>query len=264
MRFHAIQHNVVPNDPYATSTNVELLINQSAVKTGDFVVLPEMSLTGFSLNINTLSNGNSLAWGKSFAKEKQIWLQVGWANRIDGRAKNCVSICNPHGEVIATYEKIFTCNPFGENQIIDKGTELLIVEIEGQKICPLICYDLRFPELWRLATQAGADIFTNSANWPKARIYSWSALLIARAIENQAQVIGCNRIGKDDVANWGGCSAAISEEGFLMAKASEYDAECLSAEFNQSASIEWRQQFKVLQDLDSKLLGNIDVRHIST
>jgi len=262
MKFHAIQHDVIPNDPEATEKHIETLMDQGPIDEGDFVVLPEMTTTGFSNNLEVMSKGNGVKWGCEIAKQRRIWVQVGWANRKGTRAKNCVSICSPEGENIATYEKVFTCNPFGENQIIDNGQELVIVEIEGRHICPLICYDLRFPELWRLATLAGADIFTNSANWPLKRIHSWSALLIARAIENQAQVIGVNRVGENDVATWGGSSLAISEEGMILASADEDSETCVSATFEKEKSESWRNDFPALLDTNRGLLGNIEVRHI--
>lgn len=263
MRFHAIQHDVVPNDVLSTERNIESLMRQATINQGDFVILPEMTTTGFSMDIDVVSQGDAVKWGCNLAKQRGIWLQVGWANRCDKRAKNCVSICSPNGENIATYEKVFTCNPFGENELIDNGQELVIVEIEGRHICPLICYDLRFPELWRLATLAGADIFTNSANWPLKRIHSWTSLLVARAIENQAQVIGVNRVGEDDVANWGGSSLAVSEEGVILASANEVSEGCVSAHFDKSASENWRNDFQALQDTNLGLLGNIEVRHVS-
>lgn len=263
MKFHAIQHDVIPANASATEQCIEAIIAESFIAKGDFVVLPEMTTTGFSIDINAISQGDAVAWGCQISKQHGIWLQVGWANRHENRASNCVSICTPSGEILTTYEKVFTCNPFGENQVIDKGNSICIVEIEGRKICPLICYDLRFPELWRLATLAGAEVFTNSANWPIKRIHSWKALLVARAIENQAQVIGCNRIGHDDVAHWGGTSIAISEEGIILACATETEPECLSASFAKSSSESWRNEFKVLQDTDNSLLGKIQVTHVN-
>jgi len=262
MKFHAIQHDVVPNNTKATEARIETLIQKSNIGDGDYIVLPEMTTTGFSIDIDVVSQGNSVAWGCELAKQHGAWVQVGWANRCGKRAKNCVSVCSPDGENIATYEKVFTCNPFGEDQIIDTGHELVIIEIEGRQICPLICYDLRFPELWRLATLAGADIFTNSANWPLKRIHSWTSLLVARAIENQAQVIGANRVGEDDVARWGGSSIAISEEGTILASADEDSETCISATFDREESESWRNDFPTLQDTNRSLLGNIGVRHI--
>ncbi len=263
MQFHAIQHDVVPNNPEETEKRIESLMDAAPIQQGDFVVLPEMTTTGFSTDLDTICKGDALKWGCKFSKERGIWLQVGWANRCENRATNCVSICSPVGTSIATYEKVFTCNPFGENAVIDHGQELVIVEIDGRRICPLICYDLRFPELWRLATLEGADIFTNSANWPFKRIHSWTSLIVARAIENQAQVIGANRVGEDVVAHWGGSSLAVSEGGFVLAEADKEREVCISASFEKSASDQWRNDFQVLQDTKRSLLGNIKVQHIS-
>ena len=262
MRFHAIQHDVVPNDVLSTERNIESLMRQATINQGDFVILPEMTTTGFSMDIDVVSQGDAVKWGCTLANQRGIWLQVGWANRNGKRAKNCVTICSPDGNEVATYEKIFTCNPLGENQIIDKGHELLILDIEGRHICPLICYDLRFPELWRLATVSGADVFTNSANWPLKRIHSWTSLLVARALENQAQVIGANRVGEDTVAKWGGSSIALSEEGEILASADTVSESCISATFDKEGTQSWRHDFQALQDTDRNLLGNIKVRHI--
>ncbi len=263
MQFHAIQHDVVPNNTEETKKNIESLMHNASLNNGDFVVLPEMTTTGFSMKIDVISEGDASTWGCQAAQRFGVWLQVGWVKHHAQRTTNCVSICSPDGDIITTYEKIFTCNPLGEQNIIDKGNSISIVEIEGRKICPLICYDLRFPELWRLATAAGADIFTNSANWPQPRIHSWKSLLIARAMENQAQIIGCNRVGKDEVAHWGGCSIAVSEEGCVLAEANEESECCIHAVFDKKASEDWRNEFQALHDLDTSLLGNIDVHHFS-
>ncbi len=263
MRFHAIQHDVIPNNTDATQERIEKLIQLANVGSGDFVVLPEMTTTGFSMDIDVVSQGDAVSWGCSKAKQFGIWLQIGWANRNGSRATNCISVCSPAGDSIATYEKIFTCNPFGENHIIDQGHELVILEINDRNICPLICYDLRFPELWRLATLSGADIFTNSANWPLKRIHSWTSLLTARAIENQAQVIGANRVGQDEVATWGGSSIALSEEGVTLAEADTRSETCVSATFEKEPSQSWRSEFQAIQDTNRSLLGNIKVRHIT-
>jgi len=262
MKFHAIQPDVVPGNTLATEKSIESLLSQSQISKSDFVVLPEMSITGFSIDIDVVCQGDSVQWACNLARQLEIWVQVGWAKRNGNRATNCVTICSPQGNEIATYEKVFTCNPFGENQLIDKGDELVIVEIEGRKICPLICYDLRFPELWRLATIAGAEIFTNSANWPLKRINSWTSLLVARAIENQAQVIGANRVGQDDVAHWGGSSIAVSEEGVIIASADKVSQECVSVTFEKNPVDTWRNEFEALQDTNRSLLGNIAVRQI--
>ena len=122
---------------------------------------------------------------------------------------------------------------------------------------------MRFPEIWRLAAVAGVDAFTISSSWPLKRIEHWNQLLIARAIENQAFVIGANRIGDDAIARWGGSSAAISATGEVLALCGREDCETISVPVDFENQSTWREEFPVLNDIKEEFLGKINVRTIT-
>jgi omega-amidase len=262
MQFHALQHDVVPHDYRATRSNIEKQIENVQPDNGDFVVLQEMTDTGWSMKLNDITGIGTVDWACSVAQRLGIWIQVGWADCVDGRGKNCVSICSPKGESVATYTKVFTCNPLHESDYYDSGNELVIVDLGTCTVCPVICYDVRFPELWRPAAVSGVDVFTVSSSWPLPRIEHWRALLIARALENQAFVIASNRVGKDSLATWGGLSMAISPLGEALGEASTTEETTISAEIDPEIARTWRKDFPVMDDVQKELLGNINVRRI--
>ena len=168
-----------------------------------------------------------------------------------------------HREPIATYTKIFTCNPLGENDYYDGGEELVVVDLGEVKICPLICYDVRFPELWRPAAISGVDVFTVSSSWPKQRISHWHSLLIARALENQAFVVAANRVGEDAIATWGGNSLICTPLGELLAQGTNTEIETCSATIDSQLARSWRKEFPVFEDIQEELIGKIQVREIT-
>ena len=263
MQFHVLQHDVIPGDIQETQLAIEKQLISVEPNTGDFVALPEMTASGFSMELSKTCDIGSPEWGCRIAEKYRVWIQIGWAKRNGERAVNCASICSPSGEIVGTYEKCFTCNPLLENKSYDCGDTLLIVDIEGNHICPLICYDLRFPELWRLAAMHGVDIFTISSSWPIARIHVWRTLLIARAMENQAYIVASNRIGEDKLAKWGGNSSIISSKGEVLFQCGAHEQESISAELSLEDAYKWRSEFAILDDLKKELLGSINVQQIT-
>ena len=263
MQFHALQYDVVSDDYKTTRTRIEKQIEVANPNKGDFVVLQEMSDTGWSMKLSEISGIGTVDWACGIAKRDGIWLQVGWADCLGGRGTNCVSICSPAGEPVATYTKVFTCNPLREGDYYDAGNELVVVDLGGMTVCPLICYDVRFPELWRPAAVAGVDVFTVSSSWPQGRISQWRSLLVARAIENQAFVVASNRIGKDEFGTWGGDSLICNPLGDMLGEASESETETISADIGEEIVRNWKKEFPVLEDIRDELIGKIRVRRIT-
>ena len=263
MQFHVLQYDPILHDWKANRQKVEDLIATATVCEGDFIVLPEMTDTGWSMKLDLIANIGSVDWACTLAKKYKCWIQVGWANCDGGKGKNCATICSPSGEPVGTYAKVFTCNPLGENEYYDAGNELLIVDLDGLRVCPSICYDLRFPELWRPAAVKGVDVFTVSSSWPHKRIAQWRSLLIARAIENQAFVVASNRTGEDTIALWGGNSMIVSHLGKVVSEASETSINTISASIDPTISRQWKQEFPALQDVRSELIGSIKVVQVT-
>ena len=230
MQFHAVQHDVVSDDWQATRDAISKQLDDANLAYGDFVVLSEMTDTGWSTDLDNITGIGTVKWACTLAKTHNVWIQVGWADRVDGRGKIRATICSPEGDPVATYTKVFTCNPFGESEYFDTGNELVVVDLGEIKVCPMICYDVRFPELWRPAALSGVDVFTVSSSWPLSRISHWRTMLASRAIENQAFVVGSNRVGKDKIATWGGSSIIVSPHGEILGAGNETEIQIISSD----------------------------------
>jgi predicted amidohydrolase len=200
---------------------------------------------------------DSASWFSNLAERHGIWLQAGLLLRnADGSLSNAVVVVDPAGERKALYRKNFLFP--SEQGSYKPGDGVVTVSVNGIQVCPLICYDLRFPELWRLAAQAGAEVFAVSSSWPSVRHEHWRALLVARAIENQAVVIAANRTGNDPSLAYLGGSVAIDHLGHRVG---ECDAEfgSVAIEFDRPAFDGWRAKFSALRDLRTSLLGTTSI-----
>jgi predicted amidohydrolase len=257
MRVAAIQLDIAWEDKPANHATVERMLGEAGIEAGTYVLLPELGDTGFSFNLDTIVDEKTLSWAGGLARRLGIWLQPGFARRgPDGLGRNCTAIIDPEGEVHGVYAKV---HPFSYSRETDHyagGDELIIRACAGAAVCPLICYDLRFPELWRFATLAGAEVFPIGASWPEARRAHWRALLIARAIENQAYVVGVNRVGRDPALSYAGGSMIIAPDGAIIAEAGREPA-VLVADLDLESLRQWRAEFPALRDVRPELIGSM-------
>jgi predicted amidohydrolase len=163
----------------------------------DLIVLPEMFTTGFSMNAENISEpneGETLQWMITEAKKHDVAITGSVIISEYKNFYNRLFFVFPNGEY-KKYDKRHTFTLAGEHNTFSAGTERLLVDYKGFRICPLICYDLRFP-VWARNTKE-YDVLLFVANWPVKRIIAWDALLKARAIENMSYCIGVNRVGSD-------------------------------------------------------------------
>lgn len=163
----------------------------------DLVILPEMFSTGFTMNASLLaepSDGNTFEWMVLEAEKNNCAITGSIIVKENNHYYNRLFFVFPDGK-FETYDKKHTFTYAKENEIYSEGTQRLIIDYKGWKICPLICYDLRFP-VWARNT-VDYDVLIYVANWPKVRTLAWETLLRARAIENMAYCIGVNRVGFD-------------------------------------------------------------------
>ena len=163
----------------------------------DLIVLPEMFTTGFSMNARKLAeqnDGETLIWMMEEARKYNTAITGSIIIAEEDQFYNRLFFVFPDGSY-EKYDKKHTFTLAKENETYKAGTDRLIVTFRGWKICPLICYDLRFP-VWARNTEA-YDILIYVANWPAKRILAWDTLLRARAIENMAYTVGVNRVGRD-------------------------------------------------------------------
>ncbi|RRO25300.1 amidohydrolase [Flavobacteriaceae bacterium 14752] len=172
------------------------LINSIEIDT-DLIVLPEMFSTGFSMNAENLYDepeGQTLSWMRHHAKLKKAAITGSAIIKDHNQCFNRLFFVEPNGDY-QTYDKRHLFTLAGEEKHYSAGQDKLILDYKGWKICPMVCYDLRFPA-W-IRNQEDYDLLIFVANWPAMRIKAWDTLLQARAIENMSYTIGVNRIGED-------------------------------------------------------------------
>jgi predicted amidohydrolase len=194
-------------------------VRAAAAAGARLVVLPEMFATAYSMRAEAMARHAeaTLEFLAHTAREAGVWLLGGLAvpgDAVDSRPLNRAALFNPLGELALSYDKIHPFSLAGEHLHYAAGEHLPTIEVEGLRVTVLICYDLRFPELFR-ARAADTDLFVVIANWPERRRHHWSSLLVARAIENQAYVLGVNRVGDGDGLHYTGDSAFIDPLGLV-------------------------------------------------
>lgn len=222
MKVAAIQHDIEWEQPEGTRERVRPLIAQAVAAGARLVVLPEMFATGFSMRPERIAEDEGGAT-ESFlleqAAEHGVHLIASIAQRgADGAYRNNAVLARPDGSV-TRYAKIHPFSYAGEHEKYAAGTQFVTVDVEGVRVSLFVCYDLRFAdEFWALANDT--DLYLVVANWPEPRREHWRALLRARAIENQAYVVGVNRVGSGDGHPYTGDSVILDPMGRPLAEAS--------------------------------------------
>jgi predicted amidohydrolase len=222
----AIQHDICWEDAPATRERVTPLIAQAAGAGARLIALTEMFATGFSMHPEDISEDEG-GPNEQFLLEQaalhDAHLVASIAQRgADGRYRNNAVLASPDGTV-HRYAKIHPFSFAGEHEHYAAGDRYLTVDVDGLRVSVFVCYDLRFAdEFWALALET--DLYVVPANWPEPRREHWRALLRARAIENQAYVLGVNRVGSVKGLEHVGDSAIIDPLGRTLAEASVGEA----------------------------------------
>lgn len=216
----------------------------------DLIVLPELFSTGFSMQTSKLAedmNGSAVQWMKEKAEEKNAVVTGSLMIQDKGKVYNRLIWMQPDGN-FKQYDKKHLFKMGAEHTSYSPGNKKLITEYKGWKFCPQVCYDLRFP-VWNRNTE-DYDCLIFVANWPERRNGAWKTLLQARAIENQAYVIGLNRVGKDgnDIYH-SGDSMAIHPDGSILAH-KEHEEAVLVLELSAQELNTTREKLPFLQDRD--------------
>ncbi len=196
------------------------LLAEAGKKQVDFVIFPEMTLTGFTLRpaayAEDRKNSPTMAFFREQAKKNHIAVCYGLPVSENGVATNHCIIIDENGNQLADYAKIHPFSFGAEAKYYSGGDALQFCRVKGASVSPLICYDLRFPELFQIASQK-SEIITVIASWPTSRREHWMTLLRARAIENQCFILGVNRSGTGGGLSYIGDSMAISPSGAVLA-----------------------------------------------
>jgi predicted amidohydrolase len=225
------------------------MLERAEPSPGALVVLPEMFASGFSGDVIAATDGvmESEAFLSRLAKKYRIALMGGLATLPDGHGANVSVTFGPDGAELARYRKLQPFSLSGENEVYPAGNRIVTFPWGGFTVAPFICYDLRFPEIFRLATDRGADLIAVMANWPDRRHHHWSTLLRARAIENMAGLIGVNRAGTDPQFTYAGGSAILGPQAEVLAEAGEAPG-FIKAELTPETVAVWRTAFPALRD----------------
>ncbi|PIE86055.1 MAG: amidohydrolase [Bacteroidia bacterium] len=218
----------------------------------DLIILPEMFTTGFSMNTKDFSetiDGKAMQWLAEKAAVLQSVITTSLIIRENDKFYNRLIWMQADGK-FQTYDKRHLFRMSDEHKYFTGGNKKLIVELKDWRICPLICYDLRFP-VWS-RNDNDYDFLLYVANWPKSRRHVWKNLLIARALENQVYVAGVNRIGTDGYGtDFSGDSVLISPKGIALASAKPNETEIISHTVSLAELNEFRKSFPVGLDADS-------------
>ena len=250
MKVAAIQHDVQWADRETNFRHLEILVADAAAVGAHFVVLTEMFSTGFVVDrddIGEQHGGPSSQFLQRMAREHNVWI-AGSCPEVasdDPRPYNSLIVASPGGET-HRYNKIHPFTYGGEDKHFRAGTQQETVAVGDLRVSLSVCYDLRFAdEYWRQAPDT--DLYIVPANWPASRREHWMALLRARAIENQAYVIGCNRVGDGGGLHYSGDSMIINPLGEVLAQGGDAQT-ILFAEVDPGVVSSTREKFPFLQD----------------
>ncbi len=251
MKIAAIQHDVIWENPSANHERLSPMVAQAASDGAELVVLSEMYSTGFSMASDKIAEkpeGESETFLSEQAKTKNLWMaaSVPTKDLEDELPVNRFLVKGPLGES-HEYDKVFPFTFAGEHENYRAGSQFVTIDLMGVRTSLFVCYDLRFADaFWNLAPKT--DLYIVVANWPSARSGHWKALLRSRAIENQAYVVGVNRVGEGDGLSYQGDSAIIDPLGEVIKEASSEGEEILIADIEPERVSEVRKTFPFIND----------------
>ncbi|MGI8575397.1 MAG: carbon-nitrogen family hydrolase [Egibacteraceae bacterium] len=250
MRVAVVQHDIVWEDAQATCARLEPWIAAAAGAGARLIVLAEMFATGFSMHAERIAEppgGPTTQFLCEQAAEHDVWLAGSLAEQPPeaDRPFNTLTVAGPAGE-LERYRKRHPFTYAGEHEHFAAGDDLVTVTIEGLRCSLFVCYDLRFADgFWAVADRT--DCYLVPANWPETRRGHWTALLEARAIENQAYVVGCNRVGSGGALDYTGDSRIIDPSGSVLAAASGGES-LLLAEIDPRVVAQTRERLPFMRD----------------
>lgn len=257
MEIHLVQMAIARGDPPRNRSKVETLTAPLQGKKGELslIVLPELFSTGFAAQGLADQGREDKQFLATLARERGCWVAGTTLEAADSRSgergnqpfQNVSLLFNPEGEIKAHYQKIHPFSFGGEDRLFAGGHEIVTAALADWTVQPTLCYDLRFPELYRAGSARGADLLLVQANWPDARQGHWETLLKARAIENQAFVAGVNCLGTQGSLNFIGGSLIVSPKGEILARGGDAEG-LITAVLDREDCVRWRKHFPALRD----------------
>lgn len=243
-----LQLDTAWEDPVESFRRAEALAAKAAAGGAGLLALPEMFATGFSMAGQKMAGhaSDTRSFLTDVARRYGTWVLGGFVEPGAQRPRNSCALMDPTGAEVLRYHKIHPFTYAGEHQHYEGGADLPTATMNGIRVTPLICYDLRFPELFR-AVAEDTDLFVVIANWPIARRRHWTTLLRARAIECQCYVLGVNRVGEGDGLQYAGDTMLVDPLGETLASAAMTEAVVL-ASVQPATVASVRAQFGFLAD----------------
>lgn len=232
MKIALYQMHMKWEDKEANYLKLENELLKNSGKNIRLFLLPEMSFTGFSMNtaITKECDNQTVKRISDYAKKFKVAIGFGWVKDCGEKSENYYSIVDSNGNILSQYAKIHPFSYSGENKKFRGGNWISNFCYGGIHFSTFICYDLRFPEIFQIASKK-ADVIIVPANWPDSRVEHWKCLLRARAIENQVYIVGINCVGKINKLGYSGYSCIIDPNGIILKEISneegilEYDLE---------------------------------------
>jgi omega-amidase len=252
MRVACCQLAIAWQEKAANYARVEQLVGSAGLAPQTLLLLPEMFATGFTMQADEVAeplDGPTARFLADLARRQRVFVQAGLVvQEGTSRPRNEALVFAPDGRRIARYAKLHLFSYAREPEHYTAGSAPAMFRWQDVPVAPAICYDLRFPELFRGLVQGGASLLAFIACWPAAREEHWLTLLRARAIENQCGVAAVNRCGSDPHGmTYSGRSQIIDARGNVLADAG-YDEALIQADVDFAAQADYREQFAALRD----------------
>jgi predicted amidohydrolase len=248
VRLALVQMDLAWEDVGENHRRARARLEEAKEKGARLALLPEMFSTGFSMQSDRIAQppgGPSETFLRGTAKALSMWVLASVPEAGSPRPRNVAVLAGPDGSA-ARYAKIHPFTFGGEDRVYAGGDRVVTAEVEGVRVTPFVCYDLRFPEPFRLAAEE-TDLFAVVANWPEARRDHWRTLLRARAIENLCYVAGLNRVGEGGGLRYAGDSAVVSPWGEVLVEGDASEA-VLVCDVDAAAVRDARTKFPALAD----------------
>lgn len=268
-----VQNNAIIGNKKATFNNIETLLETHKGNKFDIIVLPEVFSAGwecknFPSEAEAIENSVTIEFLKNIAMDfKSLVIGGSFIQKMkDGTLKNTCPVISENGKLLTTYDKmhLFSHKGSEENKYITTGDELKILDLGFTKIGLSVCYDIRFPEVYREYSKRGAEVFVNVAAWSNKKLEHWNIMHRARAIENQCFMIVSDQTGKITKDEYNlGHSMVIDPWGDIEAMLEEQE-DCLTCSIDLKKVKKLREDFPLIADRRDKYFSSFNVKEIKT
>lgn len=255
MKLGLAQMDIIWENKEENGIKIEKLILEATQKNIECLLFPEMTLTGFSMDTEKIgesyNNLRTIGIVSKLCTHYNIFVGIGYVEKSKTKSLNKYAVISDKGEIVADYAKIHPFSAGEESIYYDGGVKIEYCNIKDIQTTPFICYDLRFPEIFQIASKK-SQLITIAANWPVERREHWIALMKARAIENQCYIAGVNRFGQANGLYYNGNSMIINPFGEIISDNLVGEG-IVSAEIDKELVTKYRKEFRLKEDRREEL-----------